>query len=145
MDVFESSWVLFLAILSMALIVIIPMFVRDVLSWDTPKKESQKAIQSHNYRGEAQIISIDPLPQDPGSFEIKFVFQPQENLQEEIFDQDRKWTFLQKNSTHPQENFLNRHDIQIGKCLPCTMKIFRQNTQTSVSFDFPTIPDGTGR
>jgi len=146
MDVFTSSWELFLAILSMALIFIIPLFIGDALSSTSPKPCVGGPCPHKQYCGEAQIISINPIPKESGSYEIKFFFHAKETVLEEFAKpEDRLWSLLQKDFSSPQESFIKKYGIKIGKRFPCTMNVMTKGACTPVLFDFPTIDEGRGQ
>lgn len=146
MDFFTSSWQLFLVILSMSLIFIIPMLIGDALSSTSPKPRVGGPCSHKQYRGEAQIISINPIPKESGSYEIKFFFHAKETILEEFArPEDRLWSLLQKDFRSPQESFIKKYGIKIGKRYPCTMNVATKRVCTPVLFDFPTIDEGRGQ
>jgi len=140
-------WVLGLAAISMVLMFIVMLLVGG----DTPESPSSKAHAGgpstyKQYHGEAQIDSITPLQETPDAYDIKFTFHPREAVREAFANpENRQWSLFRNDFSFPKEDFLKKHDIQIGKRLPCIMNVITRGSSTPVLFDFPTIDEGRGQ
>jgi hypothetical protein len=93
-----------------------------------------------HYKGEAEIISIQPKPDAPETYEIKFSFHPQEMIREAFVKvEGRQWPLLLRDHSPPREDFILRYAIKSGRRFPCVMKVIVKGACTPVLFDFPTI------
>ena len=92
------------------------------------------------YKGNAKIVSVNPKPDNPATFEIKFSFRTKKAIQEEYAQTEgRQWTLVMNDFSNPREDFVKKYDIKPGKSFPCYMKVITKGTCTPVMFDFPTI------
>jgi hypothetical protein len=92
------------------------------------------------YQGEAEIVSVKLNPDRPGTYEIKFLFHPQDVIQEKFAGvEGRPWLLVLQDSSNPNEDFVRQYGIQTGKRFPCVMNVITKGTCTPILFDFPTL------
>lgn len=95
------------------------------------------------YRGEAEIISVNPRQTNPVEYEITFSFHPHDTIQEEFARvEGKQWLLVQRDSSYPKEDFLKQYNIKTGRRLPCFLKVITKGTCTPVLFDLPTVENG---
>jgi hypothetical protein len=93
-----------------------------------------------SYSGQAQITSITPLAPDPSGeqkYEVKFVFIPNQTLPEgQGYIERKEFLLLIQDTNYPDKPFLIKNTIEVGKIMPCSLKVIIQGTCTPFLFKF---------
>jgi len=130
------------ALVALVLAVVFPaiLSVNCALASSSPKQLVGGPCTYKQYKGNAEIVSVNPKPGNPATFEIKFSFHPKKAIKEEFArNKDRQWNLVMNDFSDPREDFVKKYGIKSGKRLPCYMKVITKGTCTPVMFDFPTI------
>jgi hypothetical protein len=110
-------------------------------------RESPRVIggpcQYKSYEGFAKITSITRT-EAPGRhgderYEVRFHFFPDQKIEETFVQTEGKEFLLLDNLLLPRREFLEDHDIKVGKELECVMEVIQKGTCTPVLFKFPSL------
>jgi hypothetical protein len=96
------------------------------------------------YAGHAKIISISRAIEFAGSsrkkYEVKFSFTPNLKIEESFAQTEgREYPLLLKNNSYPDQAFLEKYRIEVGKMFDCVMKVIVRGTCTPILFEFPSM------
>ncbi len=97
------------------------------------------------FDGEAEIVSIDLLGSGSGGdaeeVEIKFLFVPEEPLEEGLFRPQKAYTLQTEDFRSPTLGFVKKNDLAAGKVVDAQMEIIHKGTCTPLIFHFPGLQD----
>jgi hypothetical protein len=101
------------------------------------------ACEYKHYRGSAKIVSIAPKGDPGGEYEVKFSFDPTNEISEPIAarTEGRDFPLLTRAGQYPTAAFLERNGIEIGKTFECTLDVIVKGTCTPLLFQFPSFSD----
>jgi hypothetical protein len=96
------------------------------------------------YAGHAKIVSISEVIDSAGSskkrYEVKFRFTTDLKIEESFAQTEgREYPLLLKNNSYPDQAFLEKYGIAVGKVFDCILMEIIRGTCTPTLFDFPTI------
>ena len=96
------------------------------------------------YAGRAKIISISQAIESGGSskkkYEVKFSFTPNLKIEESFAQTEgREYPLLLKNNSYPDQAFLEKYGIEVGRILDCYLMVSIKGTCTPLLFEFPSI------
>jgi hypothetical protein len=99
--------------------------------------------QYKSYEGLAKITSMKrtevPGRQADERYEVRFHFFPDQKIEETFVQTEGKEFLLLDNLLLPRREFLENHDIKVGKELECIMEVIQKGTCTPVLFKFPSL------
>jgi hypothetical protein len=99
--------------------------------------------QYKSYKGLAKITSITrteaPDRHADERYEVRFHFFPDQKIEETFIHIEDKQFLLLDNLLLPRREFLEGHDIKVGKEFDCLMEVIQKGTCTPVLFKFPSL------
>ena len=112
---------------------------------EDPKKEAPRAggpCEYHRYEGLAEVTSmrktIDPYNQGKESWEVKFRFISNQEIKESFVQVTGREFLLEINqSSYLGREFIEQHDVQIGRTFQGYLLAITRGTCTPVLFEFP--------
>jgi hypothetical protein len=92
-----------------------------------------------SYKGRGKIVSIAKKDGAKG-YEVKFFFNPDEEVKEEFArTEGREFLLLPSNTLYPGPNFLKNHGFKVDGFFDCTLRVIIKGTCTPVLFEYPFI------
>lgn len=95
-----------------------------------------------DYPGEAEVLSVARIggKQDrrPDEYEVKCRFHPRRPIEEPFAQVSaREFRLLVENDENPGQRFIDKHDLKVGKRIPCVLRAIVQGTCTPILYEFP--------
>ena len=131
------------------LLLIIP-FLFAMIEKPSPRAEDEKEeapraggpCEYHRYEGRAEITSlqktVDPYKKGKESWEVKFRFIPNQEIKESFAQvADREFLLEISQSSFLSPEFIELHDVQIGRTFHGYLLAITRGTCTPVLFEFP--------
>lgn len=130
------------------IVIIVSLFVSSACAGAQTDHQKNRLVggpcKYKSYPGQATIISItDGQTGDADvvkRFEVKFTFTPKDKIKESYARvEGRTFHLYGNNWQNPDQDYLKRHNIHVGKVLDGNLQVIVSGTCTPLEIDFPSL------